>query len=113
MNYKILTSRAFDKDIKDLQKKYKSIKRDLEGLLDLLGLNPLAGEVVHGFDNKVFKARMSSSDMKRGKSKGFRVIYYVSDRNRAIYLLTIYPKARRENILPNEIRYLLKEVDMA
>jgi len=48
--------------------------------------------------------------MKRGKSGGFRVIYYLS--NHIVFLLTIYAKAKREEIAIKDIKEALSELDM-
>jgi len=48
--------------------------------------------------------------MKRGKSGGFRVIYYLS--NHIVYLLTVYAKAKKEEIKVKEIKAALRELDI-
>lgn len=62
-----------------------------------------------GFEGVVYKIRIPSSDMKRG---GFRVIYYVITSAEVIDLLTIYAKARTEDIDRSEIQRLLDELDI-
>ena len=54
---------------------------------------------------------MKSTDQQRGKSGGFRLIFYF-DENKpaALYMLTLYPKTEREDISPDELQRLLKEV---
>ena len=48
--------------------------------------------------------------MKRGKRGGYRVIYYLQTAQNRVILLTIYTKARRENIRVQEILSLLKQL---
>ena len=61
--------------------------------------------------SKKYKIRMNSSNTKKGKRGGFRVIYYLS--NHIVYLLTIYVKAKKEKISIKEIKEALKGLDMA
>lgn len=79
---------VFERDLKYLKKKYSNIKRDIKLLIDTLKDNPFYGEAIPGLEGKVFKARLASSDMKRGKSKSYRVIYYFLRKGNSIYLLT-------------------------
>lgn len=72
----------------------------------------LPGDPIPGLLDKVYKARCASSDMKRGKSGGYRVIYYLEGRDSKIYLLSIYSKAQRENIPVDEILQILKEMGL-
>lgn len=71
--------------------------------------DPLCGDAIPGLDGKVFKLRLGSSDMGRGKSGSFRVIYYLLAPDKTIYLLTIYAKAYKEDIEDSEIKALLKK----
>ncbi|MBN2654724.1 MAG: type II toxin-antitoxin system RelE/ParE family toxin [Nitrospirae bacterium] len=60
----------------------------------------------------MFKVRLASSDMGKGKSGGFRVIYFISNPESAIYLLSIYAKAYKENIDSSEIKMLMKQIGL-
>ncbi len=70
----------------------------------------MKGRAIPGLKHKVYKARMKSTDMKRGKRGGYRVIYYLQTAQNRVILLTIYTKARRENIRVQEILSLLKQL---
>lgn len=109
MNYKIIPTPKFQKDVKTLQKKYRHITSDLKELDDILNTNPFYGKEIQGLEGKVFKARLASSDIKAGKSKGYRVIYYYLKEEGIIYLLTIYAKAYNENISITEIREIISK----
>ena len=110
MSYEVIAAESFKRSYKKLRKIYKSMGEDFESLLEILENNPVEGEAVPGYSNKIYKVRMKSTDMKRGKRGGFRVIYYLTDH--IVYLLTIYAKAKRETISANEIKAALKELDM-
>lgn len=110
MSVEILTTESFKKSFKPLMKKYRNIIDDLENLTNTLKENPQAGEAIPGLDQKVWKIRMPSSDMKKGKSGGFRIIYfYFLDSSQKLYLLYIYAKSQQENIANNQIIDILKD----
>ncbi len=112
MSYKIIPTPVFQRDVKYLKKKYRHIGSDLEKLNSVLIDNPAYGDAVTGLEGRVFKARLASSDMGKGKSGGFRIIYYLRNSENTIYLLTIYAKAYKEHIDPVEINALLKKIGM-
>lgn len=109
MNYELVVLPEFERQVKRLQKKYRHIKEDLLTLQQFLLANRRASDAIPGLHGKVFKLRLSSSDLERGKSGGYRVIYYFARSDRNIYLLTIYPKSEKENIRVKEIVRLLKQ----
>jgi mRNA-degrading endonuclease RelE of RelBE toxin-antitoxin system len=47
----------------------------------------------------------------RGKRGGVRVIYYYKKSDEEIWLLTIYSKSEMENIPPNVLRQIAKEIE--
>ena len=71
MNYSIDTLPSFDKKVKKLAKKYKSLKSDLRELVKELMQNPTVGV---DLGNGVRKVRMAISDKGQGKRHGARVI---------------------------------------
>ena len=98
MNYSIDTLPSFDKKVKKLAKKYKSLKSDLRELVKELMQNPTVGA---DLGNGVRKVRMAISDKGKGKSHGARVITYttiISVEEGIITLLAIYHKAEQNTI---------------
>ncbi len=107
MNYKVATIPQFDRDLKHLAKKYRSIKKDIEVLEELLTANPTMGdEVIKG----CYKIRMAITSKGKGKSGGARVITYVWVKETTVVLLTMYDKSEKETIDNSIIRGLLKEI---
>jgi len=104
--YKLVPSKKFIKQIKKYSKKFNSLSDDLKELYKLLSDNPKSG-VSKG--NNIYKIRLKNSDLQKGKSAGYRIITYVIDENKKIYLLTIYSKNELENIADQEIIKLIKE----
>ena len=75
MNFRIETTLRFDKELKQLGKKYQSIKQDYACLLEELHTKPACGiDLGEGFR----KVRMAIASKNRGKSHGARVITLIS-----------------------------------
>ncbi len=108
MSYKIITIPSFDKDLKSLTKKHRSIPKDYANLLDELEQNPKLGIEI---SENCFKIRMTITSKGKGKSGGARVITYVYVKDETVYLLSIYDKSDDESISDKEIRDLIKSID--
>ena len=106
MNYEIVRTDDFDREVKRLSKKYRSFLDDLEDFKNELLENPTMGD---NLGNNVRKVRMAITSKGKGKSGGARVItcnVLVNFDNAEIYLLTIYDKNEQQNISKEEIARL-------
>jgi mRNA-degrading endonuclease RelE of RelBE toxin-antitoxin system len=56
----------------------------------------------------VLKARVRNSNIQKGKSSGYRLIYLVESPE-SVLLLTIYSKSDREDITADQISKILRE----
>lgn len=74
-------------------------------LQQFLMQNPEAGEVVPG-SGGVRKVRWSRPGT--GKRGGLRIIYFVRYRPNEIWMLTLYAKAKRENVPAHILKQLLE-----
>lgn len=106
MSYKIIPTETFKTQVKTLQKKYPHIRKDLKDLSRRLKQNPKTGKAL---GSGVYKLRLRSSDISKGKRSGYRVISYVSDEHEKVRLLTIYIKPRKATITDNEILSILRK----
>ena len=61
-----------------------------------------------GLELYVYKVRVKNSNIKKGKSAGYRLIYLLESKT-SILLLTIYSKSEQEDITINEINSILNE----
>ena len=107
MNYSIKTYRAFDKELKRLAKRYKSLKEDIIHLPKDLLNNPTQGVDLGG---GVRKVRMAITSKGKGKSGGARVITLLithSDTESEIGLHYIYDKSERESLTDAELRAII------
>ena len=110
--YSVKITDTFAREIKKLAKKYRRIKKDFLPLLEKLEAGQFLGDAISGFENKVYKMRVPSSDQKKGKSGGFRLIYYIISDENEIILLTIYAKNKQNDIKDNDLRNILKKLDL-
>mgnify|MGYP003502631036 FL=1 len=108
---KINKSSEFKKNLKKLEKKYRSIEEDLEPLIQQLESGETPGARISGNKYPVYKARVKNSDNKKGQSSGYRVIYYTITTD-AILLTTIYSKSERGNISNREIEDLIEQEEI-
>src|SRR5687767_4068936 len=102
MSFNILSTIFFEKELKNLAKKYPSIKKDVESLVRQLEAQPKSGTPV---GNDCYKIRLAISSKGKGKSGGARVITHVHITHEVIYLLSIYDKSAAENISDKIIAY--------
>jgi hypothetical protein len=58
----------------------------------------------------VWKVRIASSDVKKGKRGGYRLIYFWKAGEMKIYLLVSYFKGEKAEITKKEIESLLKKL---
>lgn len=100
----------FQKNLRDLAKRYRSIRLDVQGLIQELQKGNFIGDRIAGMGEGyvVLKARVKNRDIRKGKSAGYRLIYLVESLT-SLLLLTIYSKSDREDINIKEIRKLLSE----
>lgn len=108
MSFNILRTQAFSNHLKLLAKKYPSIKKDYEQLLQELASNHAAGI---SLGKNCYKIRMNIASKKRGKSGGARVITYLKIEDKKITLLDIYYKAGKDSISEKELIELLKKAE--
>lgn len=97
---KILFSEHFKKQLKKLKKKYPHIKDDLLEIIE--EFNP-DNEISIG--RSIYKIRIPSTDMQKGKSGGFRSYIYLYVKKDLLLPLCIYPKSETETITENELKY--------
>lgn len=100
----------FRKQLRKLEKRYRKIKSDLEPILIQIQMGEIIGDRLQGIDVEVFKVRVRNSDTNRGKSGGYRVIYWLK-LPECVVLLDIYSKSDREDIEINIIQDIIAEFD--
>jgi len=109
MSYNIVPTDNFNREVKQLAKKYRSLKNDLQQLRIELGEKPTLGTHL---GNNVYKIRMAITSKGKGESGGARVISFVYVRNEQVFLMSIYDKSGKEDISDNEIKVFLKNLPL-
>ena len=96
---KVYLTAYFKKQIKDLKKHYPHIGDDL---LEALEHSDLKTAVHIG--GRIYKIRIKSRDLQKGKSGGFRSYIYVYQQSSGCIPLCIYAKSQKESISENELQ---------
>ncbi|KAM3098781.1 type II toxin-antitoxin system RelE/ParE family toxin [Phormidesmis sp. 146-35] len=103
-------SPVFNRNLRTLAKKYRDIRRDIEPIIEQLELGELPGDRVPDTGYEVFKLRIKNSNIQKGKSGGYRLLYYVKTAT-TIILLTIYTKSEQVNIAADDLRQIILDYD--
>jgi mRNA-degrading endonuclease RelE of RelBE toxin-antitoxin system len=99
----------FFRNLRRLSKKYRRVEADVDELYVQLEAGERPGERLQGLDPYViYKVRVASRDMQRGKSGGFRIIYYI-ETEEILLLVTIYSKTEYADIDEETIRAIIKK----
>ena len=85
MSYEVYLTETFQKSIKFLKKKYRHVKEDILDKIGELEKDPATGDPIPGWNKEIWKVRVASSDIKKGKRGGFRLIYL--EKSRSFYSL--------------------------
>ena len=104
----VMFTMEFKRNLRALAKRYQHIRSDVQPVIALLETGEFPGDRISGTQYVVFKTRVRNSDIARGKSAGYRLIYEVRDPSTVI-LVTIYSKLDQEDISPKQIRQILGE----
>jgi mRNA-degrading endonuclease RelE of RelBE toxin-antitoxin system len=106
----VTVSDRFATEIRQLAKRYRRIRLDIQPVIDQLEAGELPGDQIPGIDYTLFKVRVKNSDAQRGKSGGYRVIYYLKTAT-LIILVTIYSKSDKSDITATEVREIITRAE--
>jgi mRNA-degrading endonuclease RelE of RelBE toxin-antitoxin system len=101
----------FKRNVRALSKKYMHIRSDIQPLIEQLEKGEIVGDKIPGVRYSVFKVRVLNSDIQKGKSAGYRLIYYFKSSTNII-LITIYSKSDQSDISATKIRTIINEFDI-
>ena len=96
----------FKRNIRQLAKKYRKIRGDLQPLIDQLLRQETPGDRIPGIDAVVYKVRIRNSDARRGTRGGYRVVYYLQTSQSRV-LLTIYSKTEQGDVSVSFVRQMI------
>lgn len=113
MTVQVEFSAFFEKELKRLHRKYPSVVDEVATLVEQLEQGTLPGdEIPNVAGYAVYKVRLPNPSARKGKSGGFRVIYYAR-RTNFIGLITIYSKSEQTDISPEKIRLLVEHYEIS
>ncbi|WP_061231660.1 type II toxin-antitoxin system RelE/ParE family toxin [Leptospira noguchii] len=105
MNFNILRSLQFERELKRLVRKYPSLKKEYENLISSLEKNPTEGTPI---GQNCYKIRIPIASKGKGKSGGARVITCVVIVEKIVFLVSIYDKSEKENISDKDLEKIIK-----
>jgi len=101
-------AKSFIKRLKELRKKYPRVTEQVLALIRELEQGKTPGDQIQGTGYTAFKTRLANPDPGKGKSGGYRVIYYIRTADRIIALL-IYSKSDQVDVSADEIKQLIED----
>lgn len=112
MNFEIVPTPHFERELKVLSKRYKSMKDDMKAFRESLQKMPLQGSDLGGGLRKI---RMSIASKGKGKAGGARVITYnvlAKEVGGKVYLLEIYDKSDFSTANVKVLRQYVEEIGL-
>jgi mRNA-degrading endonuclease RelE of RelBE toxin-antitoxin system len=110
-SYQLHLAPSFVASLRELTKRYPRAPKTVNPALESLKQHPEAGSAIPGWHRRVWKLRINSRDISRGKRFGFRLIYYLE--GQTIYPLIIYAKTSKADVSPQEIIRALRAIGRA
>ena len=105
MSFEIIPTDTFERKLKRLAKKHKSLKNDLTNLVLELSENPTLGD---SLGKECYKIRLRIESKGKGKSGGARLITFVRVVNEIVFLIDIYDKAEQSTISNKRLTELIE-----
>jgi len=100
---------AFKREARHLKKRYRNLESDLQPLIEQLQNGDLPGDRISGFaDYIVYKVRVKNSDIRKGKSGGYRVIYQNLTPT-TVVVLYLYAKSDQDDVTSDEICAIIEK----
>jgi len=110
MTNTIFVSVAFKREAKRLIKKYSTLQTSINNLLTNLAENPHLGSP---YGEGIYKIRLADKSKGKGKSGGFRVMYYhlnKTEKGIEILMMSIYDKSEKATIKKDDAIKKLQEI---
>lgn len=103
---------AFKRQLKRLSRRNRSIRTDIEPLVEALNAGETPGDQIQGVGHAVYKVRLRNTDAGRGKRGGYRVIYYLPDRD-DVLLVSVYSKTDQSDISADQIQKIVDDEEQS
>ena len=99
---------TFNKELRRLARKYPSVADVVDELISQLESDDRPDALLPGLGYTVYKVHLPNRSARRGKSGGFRVIYYEQEET-LVLLLIIYSKTEASDVPDDAIQRLITE----
>lgn len=106
----IKITHEFKRKVQLLSKKYRHIQDDLQPILDKLISGETIGDRLSGIKSIVYKVRIKNTDTRKGKSGGYRLVYWLQTTD-GIVLLDIYTKSEQDDITTAKIKQIISNFE--
>ncbi|WP_026785505.1 type II toxin-antitoxin system RelE/ParE family toxin [Planktothrix rubescens] len=110
LSIEISLTHRFKRDLRELAKSYRSIRTDIQPLIEQLQSGQTPGDRIVGVKYQIFKVRLKNSNIQKGKSSGYRVIYYLKTEQNII-LATIYSKSNLSDVSNKIIENVIEQYE--
>jgi mRNA-degrading endonuclease RelE of RelBE toxin-antitoxin system len=108
---KIALTPRFKRELRGFAKRYRSIRSDIQPLIEQLQAGETPGDRLVGVKYQVFKVRLRNSDIQKGKSGGYRVVYYLKT-DQEVILATIYSKSDFSDVSDQVIKDAIAQYEL-
>jgi mRNA-degrading endonuclease RelE of RelBE toxin-antitoxin system len=92
----------------NLEKRYRTLRLDLQPLIEQLQNGDFPGDQISGTSYTVYKVRVKNSTIRKGKSGGYRVIYQILSPN-AVVLLYLYSKSDQDDVAAADLQSIIEK----
>ena len=100
----------FKRNLRGLSRRYPNIRSDIQPVIEKLQAGEIAGDQIPRVGYTLFKIRVRNSNIPKGKSSGYRLIYYLRTADQII-LITIYSKSDQSDVTAAQIRRIIAEYE--
>ena len=107
---RVVSARIAKQQAAALAKKYRHILSDINPIFLQLQNGETPGDQMQGIGLTIYKVRIRNRDLQKGKSSGYRLIYWLKD-SITIVIVSIYSKLDQSDISADEIRRIIKEYE--
>jgi mRNA-degrading endonuclease RelE of RelBE toxin-antitoxin system len=107
-NRDVFFTPEFKRNLRQLARKYRRIKSDIEPIVTQLTHGETPGDRVPGLYDVIYKVRARNSDSAKGKRGGYRIIYQITV-EKTVILITIYSKTEQADITADEIQKIITQ----
>jgi mRNA-degrading endonuclease RelE of RelBE toxin-antitoxin system len=106
-------SPEYKQNLRTLSKRYRNIRSDTQDVFEQIQSGNFVGDRIAGLGENyiVIKVRVRNSNIQKGKSAGYRLVYQVESPTNVL-LLTIYSKSDRDDISATEILNILSSISV-